>query len=151
MQDTLYWAIKAQPVHFFHNKVWVDIFAEKPDQRSGDAINLLDRVADSIKRAIGVDDRWYSVRRIDWSIVKENPRIYIGMGQVDRWDGQVCSHCGRILSIDNFQRSRGTKLGVGRSCKDCSSVIDKLRRDTKRATQQHGPADLPPDVEPAAP
>jgi Holliday junction resolvase RusA-like endonuclease len=97
----------------YRNKVWLDIFVQKPDHR-GDAINVLDLVADAAKEAIGLDDRWFSIRRIDWQIVKENPRMFIGIGQQDLWDAKICSYCGRILPEEKFGKSK-------RECKECTS------------------------------
>jgi uncharacterized Zn-finger protein len=97
----------------YRNKVWIDIFVQKPDHR-GDAINFVDLIADAIKVAIGIDDRWFSIRRVDWQIVKENPRIFIGIGQQDLFDSKICSYCGRILPEKNFSKS-------GRECRECTS------------------------------
>ena len=99
----------------YRNKVWIDIFVQKPDHR-GDAINFLDLIADAIKEAIGIDDRWFSIRRIDWQIVKEKPRIFIGIGQdeQDLFDAKICSYCGRILPEKCFGKSK-------RECRECTS------------------------------
>lgn len=53
----------------FKNKVWLDIYVQKPNHR-GDAINVVDLVADAVKKAIEIDDRWFSIRRVDWQIVR---------------------------------------------------------------------------------
>lgn len=97
----------------FKNKVWLDIYVQKPNHR-GDAINVVDLVADAVKKAIEIDDRWFSIRRVDWQIVKENPRMFIGVGQEDAWDAQICSYCGRILPLERFGKSK-------RECKECTS------------------------------
>ncbi len=108
------------------NKLWIDIFVQKPTHR-GDAANFLDLVCDAIKDAIPLDDRWYSVRSIDWQITKHEPMIYIGLGQEEVDDVQACSCCGRLLTFENFQKNRHAKAGVGRVCKDCMRV-DRTRR-----------------------
>lgn len=51
----------------------------KPDHRL-DAINFLDGIADGVKDAIGIDDRYFSAT-IDWSIDKQNPRIEVFIRQ----------------------------------------------------------------------
>lgn len=61
-------------------KVWLDILVAK-ERHIGDAINFLDAVADCVKVAIDVDDRYFSVRRIDWIIDKEKPRVIVGISQ----------------------------------------------------------------------
>ena len=60
-------------------KLWLDIFVQKPDNR-GDAVNVVDLVCDAVKAAIGLDDRWYSIRRLDWQITKADPMLYVGIG-----------------------------------------------------------------------
>jgi len=97
----------------YRNKVWIDIFVQKPDHR-GDAINFIDLIADAVKEAIGIDDRWFSIRRVDWQIVKENPRIFIGVGQQEAFDAKICSYCGRILPEEKFGKSK-------RECQECTS------------------------------
>ena len=110
----------------YRNKIWIDIFVQKPDHR-GDAINFLDLIADAIKEAVGIDDRWFSIRRIDWQIVKETPRIFIGIGQdeQDLFDAKICSYCGRILPEEIFGKSR-------RECKECTSEKKFLKKHFKK-------------------
>jgi len=109
-------ALRGQKVA--HNKVWLDILVQKPNHK-GDAVNFVDLVCDAVKRAIPVDDRWYCIRRVDWQIVKENPMIYIGIGQESVEDCQICSSCGFIRPLGAFNRNRHGILGVGRECKPC--------------------------------
>lgn len=113
---------------FFHNKIWIDIYVQKPDNRAGDAINFVDRVCDSIKRVVGVDDRWFCIRRVDWQISKVNPSIIIGVSQEAVEDASVCSGCGRILGLQLFNRNSRTLLGVSRECKECSKPMGKLKK-----------------------
>lgn len=101
-----------------NNKIWIDIFIQKPNQR-GDAVNFVDLICDAVKRVIGVDDRWYSLRRVDWEIAKDNPRIFIGIGQEDVEDAIACSSCGRILPKSAFPLNRNKEIGVSRNCKEC--------------------------------
>ena len=101
-----------------NNKLWIDILVQKPDHK-GDAVNVVDLVCDSIKDAIDLDDRWYSIRCLDWEIVKDRPRLFVGIGQSTDEDVQVCSSCGRMLPLDNFTKKRSQKLGVDRNCRAC--------------------------------
>jgi hypothetical protein len=101
-----------------HNKVWIDILVQKPNHK-GDAINVVDLVCDALKDALGVDDRWFCIRRLDWEVVKENPNIFIGIGQDSKLDCQVCSYCGQIKELKEFNASKYNHLGVGRECKEC--------------------------------
>lgn len=131
-QEKIIAVIRNSGVKFKHNKVWLDLCVQKPDHKSGDAINFVDRIADAVKKAIEIDDRWFCIRRLDWQIVKHEPMIFVGVGQPECEDSQVCSICGRILPLTCFSRSRSNKLGVGRDCKECSRPMDKLRRDARR-------------------
>lgn len=69
----------ASGMRFKKSKIWLTIRVFKPNHRL-DAVNFLDGIADGVKDAIGVDDRYYSAT-IDWAIDKENPRIEIFIRQ----------------------------------------------------------------------
>lgn len=117
-------------------KVWLDILVQKPNHK-GDAVNVIDTVCDAAKKALGVDDRWFSIRRLDWQIVKTEPRLFLGIGQVSRLPEKVCACCGRSLPLDAFWG----KKRKSRECIECrtarpsptdDSQIDRLtleRRD----------------------
>lgn len=115
---------------WFEGKVWIDIFVEKPNARS-DAINVIDLVCDAVKIAINVDDRWFCIRRLDWSVVKEEPRIIVGVGQSVTEHHRICSYCGRELTLDHFHRDKQNRLGRGRECLECRR---SLRKQTKGDT-----------------
>ena len=122
-------AVKAETVK--HTKLWVSIYVQKPNHRS-DAINVIDTICDAIKKAIDLDDRWFCIDRLDWEITKKDPKIFIKIGQEDHLDRIACSHCGRILGLEFFNKG-GSKFGVNRSCRDCSKEIDASRRAAKKA------------------
>jgi hypothetical protein len=105
----------ARPVE---NKVWIDLLIEKPDHK-GDAINVMDHVIDGLKIGLGVDDRWFSIRRLDWRIVKVSPQILIGVAQEHDWPARVCCYCGRALPFDAFTKAKHMANGIGRECRDC--------------------------------
>jgi hypothetical protein len=102
-----------------HNKVWIDILVQKPNHK-GDAVNVVDLVCDAVKDAMDrVDDRWFCIRRLDWEVVKKNPKLFVGVGQDRGEDCQVCSYCGQIKALPEFNVARNQPLGVGRECKAC--------------------------------
>ena len=109
-------AMRGQPV--VNNKVWIELFVQKPNHR-GDAVNIIDLVCDAIKDAIPVDDRWYSIRGIDWEISKKDPHLYVAIGQDAHYDAQACSSCGRILWLGCFAKAKDRKNGVNRNCYEC--------------------------------
>lgn len=110
------------------NKLWIDIHAEKPNHK-GDAVNVVDTVCDAIKEAVPLDDRWYCIRSLDWSVSKDNPRLIIGLGQeVGAVDSQVCALCGAIRPLDAFGKNRSTKSGHGRECLECKRAVNQRLR-----------------------
>ena len=113
-------------VKIVHNKVWLDILVQKPNHK-GDAVNVVDLVCDAVKKAIPVDDRWYCIRRLDWQIVKENPRLFIAIGQESDEDCQVCCYCGQIKPFADFNRKSGSHKGIGRECRSCCREGRKMR------------------------
>lgn len=102
------------------NKLWIDIFVEKSNHK-GDAANFVDTICDAVKVATGLDDRWFSIRRVDWAINKDDPQLMVAIGQEDVVDCQCCSYCGRILPFEKFNKNRTTKSGYCRVCVDCGT------------------------------
>jgi hypothetical protein len=102
------------------NKLWIDLLVQKTNHK-GDAINVVDCIADALKTAIGLDDRWFCIRRLDWEIVKESPFIFIGFGQDTDIDAQVCSMCGQIKPFTEFNKNRSNKCGISRECRQCKT------------------------------
>ena len=124
-QTELAWQVKAALGHkkVYTNKVWLDIYVKKPDNR-GDAINLLDVVADAVKEAIGLDDRWYSVRSIDWEISKDNPKVRVGISQDELWDARICTTCKRLLPYARYVKEQ-------KECIECKEEKRRLKILTK--------------------
>ncbi len=112
-----------------HNKVWIDILVQKPNHK-GDAVNVVDLVCDAVKEAVGIDDRWFSIRRLDWEIVKSNPRLFVGVGQDSDIDCQICSYCGQIKPFSEFNRHKRSPLGIGRECRQCRCQGRRLAKTT---------------------
>jgi hypothetical protein len=103
-------------VIFYDGKVYLDIFVQKPTAGAGDALNVLDLISDAVQDGIGVNDKWFCVKSIDWEIKKQNPRIYIQVIQeVDR-PHQTCTYCGSIRPIEHFSK---TKNGYSKDCLFC--------------------------------
>lgn len=107
-------------VSIVQDKLWISLIVQKPDHR-GDAINVIDLVADAIKDALPLDDRWYCIKGVDWQIIKQEPRLYIGIGQSSTEDVRACSHCGRLLPYRCYQKNKSNRFGIGRACMDCSN------------------------------
>ncbi len=123
--------VKSSGVKWRVNKVYLDIFVQKPHHRT-DAINVLDTIADALKVGIGLDDTWFSIRRLDWEIVKDNPRIYIGIAQEDE-DRYPCSYCGILQPFSEYTKNRAARYGIGSECKSC---VREVRRRAKADKEQ---------------
>lgn len=113
-----------------HRKTWVSFFVQKPNHKC-DAINVVDTVCDALKKVMGLDDRWFSIGQVDWEIVREQGRIYIRVAQESDEDTLSCSHCGRVLTLDNFHKNRSGPLGRGRVCLDCTRVLNEHRKKAR--------------------
>lgn len=61
---------KNKIIFFKKKKVYLSIYAEIENHR-GDALNLLDTIADAVKEGIGIDDRWFAIKLLDWEIKKD--------------------------------------------------------------------------------
>lgn len=112
----------------FENKVWLSFFVQKPDHKS-DAVNVVDTFCDAIKNIVGVDDRWFSLDIVDWEIKKHDPQVFVRIGQADCFDARACSYCGGIFPLDSFHKSKGNRLGRGRECRECKSVVSAKRKE----------------------
>lgn len=93
-------SIKKLGVKPAKSKVWVKIHVEKPSMK-GDAINVIDTICDAIKYAIDVDDNWFCIERLDWSIVKKDPHVLIEIGQEYFSDQWPCQSCGFVSTKIN--------------------------------------------------
>lgn len=124
-QDAVALKVKAAVKEFevFENKIWIELFVQKPSHKA-DAINVVDSICDGIKVGLGLDDRWFCIRQLDWEIAKHNPQIHISIYQRDAFHVRACSHCGRLLALDNFGKKKGARLGVDRVCRECRNAKD---------------------------
>jgi len=80
--DAIAWSAKLSlgQIKLERRKVWLEIIVQKTSP-TADAVNVVDVVCDGVKRGIGVDDRYFSLLRLDWQLVERDPRIYIAIGQ----------------------------------------------------------------------
>lgn len=116
--DSIALAIRSAGQHVAHNRLWVGLFVQMPNNR-GDAHNMVDLVMDAVEDATGLDDRYYSLSGVDWEIRKTDPRMFVSVGQESFDDIKICSACGRFLPHDQFTRNRSSKDGIGRNCREC--------------------------------
>lgn len=117
----------AKDVNLVQNKLWIDIYVQKPSQK-GDAVNFVDMVCDAVKDGLALDDRWFSLRSVDWQIAKFEPKLFVGIGQETAVNVQACSSCGRLLTFDYFQKNRALANGIGRNCRDCQATTRNSKK-----------------------
>ena len=113
--------VAARGIRIVQNKLYIDIFVQMPAHR-GDAVNFVDTVCDGLKVALGLDDKWFCIRRVDWEVCKTDPRIFIGFGQEEAEDVVICQSCGRLLPLEAFPKNWRGKFGVNKQCKECLIV-----------------------------
>ena len=118
------------PHQFFQGKIYLKILVRQPDHM-GDALNYLDNIADAIQDGIGVNDRWFAIRSLDWMIDKNNPGIEISIIQKATEHHALCRACGREVPFSAFNEGtrkrlerqilEGGKAGR-RECLECMSI-----------------------------
>lgn len=119
--------MRKKRIRFVEDKIWLDIFVQKPNAGAGDAINVLDLVADGISEGIGVDDRWFCIKSLDWAVIKKDPMIYIEIGQADDIPKRICSYCGIIRKLEeDFNINKSDIRGHSRICKMCIKTNRKV-------------------------
>lgn len=121
LQDQIVLLIQSQKPKFVQGKVWVEILVQKPQLR-GDAANYVDRICDAIQTAIGINDSWFSLKMVDWQIVRKDPKIVIGIGQEMTEEMKGCTMCGRVLPINPyFIKPTKPNSKPHLTCKSCRS------------------------------
>lgn len=119
---------------WYTTKTWLDIFVQMPTRRS-DAINVLDTVADAVKKGIGVDDKWFSIYRLDWEIEKVDPIVSIRVFQNEDFHSRYCNTCKKAkpLTSEEFHNRRTDPSGLSLVCKPCAQETNNQRyKDGKR-------------------
>jgi hypothetical protein len=106
-------------ITFVEDKIWISILVQKRFIGHIDAVNAVDLVCDAVKDVIGVDDKWFSIKLVDWEIKKTNPQITIEVGQADDIPKKVCTSCGRILNKTLFRPYPSNTDGLSRVCEEC--------------------------------
>lgn len=99
-------------------KLWIDIFVQKPNHYS-DAVNVVDSICDALKAATNLDDRWFSISRLDWEVVTDDPFIFIGIGQDTEENHGICQYCKRMLPFSMFRKSTTGRNGTTGRCIEC--------------------------------
>ncbi len=108
-------ALRLQPM--VHGKLWLGIYVQKPTFK-GDAINVIDSIADAVKTVVAIDDNMYSLMFVDWDVVFENPKVILYIGQHHEVAQFQCSYCGQLQPVEKY---KGPRL-----CLDCSPRKVKL-------------------------
>ena len=122
IQEMIAWEIKGSRTKWYADKLYVSIFVQKPYFGTA-AINFVDTICDAIQVGTGINDCWIVLRRVDWQVIKINPKIFIEISQSGTEDKKPCSTCGRILTLNHFS---GIKTKSG-ECKKCKSVCRNVK------------------------
>lgn len=132
--EELAWRIKAMRHKFYQGRIWLRIEVYKPNH-IGDALNVIDSIADAVEKGIGVNDRWFSIECLAWQIDKADPRIELWIKQKATEHHDICSLCGRELSIDNFpprvqeQMKKSPQRKIQRKwCNECFKLPPSIRK-----------------------
>jgi hypothetical protein len=114
---TLKSALARQGIKPVDGKLWLDLFVQKSNHR-GDAVNVVEAICDAVQDATGVNDRWYSIKRLDWQVVHRDPMIFVGVSQETTVPQSMCSCCGLIRPDTEMHTSRGLRSKT-RICVAC--------------------------------
>lgn len=136
LEDFIIDVIQKQNVPFYDGPVQLDIKVYKHTARF-DPINVLDTLADAVKKAIDVDDQWYSAS-ITYDFDSENPRVAVVISQRIKEHHRWCKECNVVQPLVNFKKEASagkTMRGYGSKCLPCHSAYQKRRyaRSKKRA------------------
>lgn len=99
-------------------KTWVRIFVQKPTHAS-DAINVIDNVVDGIRDGLGLDDNWYAIEKLDWSVVRKDPMVFIEISTKAGGGEAMCILCMEHKPLEKFRMSDKLKTGIDHICKTC--------------------------------
>lgn len=94
---------------FYQGKIWLDITIYQPDH-FGDALNYIDAFADAIQKAIGINDRWYAIKSLNWQINKSEPRLEIWILQNNKEHHAICQFCGVEKKFSDFNEATQRRL-----------------------------------------
>lgn len=113
-----------------NNKLLFGIHVAMPNHR-GDALNCIDLVADAIEDATGLNDRWFEMDSLTWSIDRANPSLEVWIGQTSAVDLQACGGaCGELLTLEHFGKG-SNRLGKTTVCRACQAI--QRRRNKAKA------------------
>lgn len=121
-------AVEASGQVWYQTKTWLAITVRKPN-RFHDPINLLDYIADAVQDGTGVNDVWFSVSSLDWTISAE-PGVEVRVWQEREENERICGGCFSVLPEDNFAESKGRC----RTCVKAQQRQSYLRRKAKLTT-----------------
>lgn len=125
------------------NRLWLAVHVSKANHL-GDALNVLDLVADGIQDATGIDDRWYSLSGLTWDLVPNRPELRVWIGQEDLPDAAACRRCGAIWSLPGPDRPNVADCPACRGGRSPRPRKPRRRPDRVACPSMPMPGDPPP-------
>lgn len=126
---------------WFDGPVWLALHVEKP-RNSIDAINFVDTIADAASKAIGINDRWFSLGAVTWELCTRDPHITVRLWQETDEHLRYCMTCHRLLPLSEYQKLKSDLLGHQRRCRECHRLKFGLMKRVKDSLEADGYAVL---------
>ena len=112
LEDQIIADIQQHNIQFFDGPVHLEIMVYKHTAKF-DAINVLDTLADSVKKAIDVDDKWYTCS-IHFCFDPDNPRVEVTISQRAKEHHRWCKECNQVKPLVRFKKEASAKSAASR-------------------------------------
>lgn len=119
-------AINREGVVVAKDRLGLTIAVRKSDHRA-DAVNVLDLVCDAVRDATGLDDRWFEVDALRWTITTGPPMLRVEIRQDAEAPLRPCAQCQRLSLPGDFAKGSGPR-GRAWVCRACTKALKSVRR-----------------------
>jgi hypothetical protein len=147
-RDALVRLLRPQVGEVVRNALWLRLDVRKADHL-GDALNALDLVADAVEIATGLDDRWFQLDGVEWTLGRPPGELMVTAWQEEGLaDATFCAGCGRLLPPDSFRLEPLHQA----TCRTCARLKYAERVEARRRRLLgRGPPEPDPDPGSAPP
>lgn len=123
-------AINREGIVVAKDRLALTIEVRKTDHRA-DAVNVLDIVCDAVRDATGLDDRWFEVASLRWTIATDRPTLRVVIEQDANPPLRPCVQCLRYSLPADFANGSGPR-GRAWQCIACTKALKSAKaRRTK--------------------